>query len=457
MNLKFYLLSRIMVIAVLCLLGTALYLLYQVDQASRHSATITAESLVKQLEVQRLRIDAGFGQEQRFPDFELWKQTSNTSGVCVRYVSIDHKLTHSICNGSVTDSGPVPSWFQQLYLQLFNAEIKILRNVMFNHQFYGSIQVEPIIDVQITNAWQSMQGLMSYAVSSTLALCVLIIFSINRALRPAQTIVTGLEKLKDGELWLRLPAFELDEWQRTGAAINALAASQEQLLNERQRLVLKLLNLQEQERRYLARELHDEFGQCLTAINALAASITQTAATDCPVLVAESQQISKITNQLLALLRGLLLRIRPTDLDELGLNAGLQQLVNTSMSGSQGKIVIQLKVSAALNQLPEPTSLTIFRITQEALTNIVKHSGASYAQVIVNNAANAAQSGIQLVIEDDGITRQLPFTNHDGIGLIGMRERVTALGGKLTLKTAQPSGLIIDVWLPTAGETGINA
>jgi signal transduction histidine kinase len=306
----------------------------------------------------------------------------------------------------------------------------------------------PSAEMGIASAWQSISGLMGLSASTTLALCVLVYFTISRVLRPAQVIVTGLEKMEKGELSFRLPAFEVDEWQRTGKAINQLAASLEQLLSERKKLALKLMTIQEEERRYLARELHDEFGQCLAAINAVAASISQTAENECPALVPEGKNISRIAHHMMESLRGLLMRLRPSDIDELGLTASLKSLVAGWNVSSGGKIRYNLAVHGNLDRLPEPIPVTIFRIVQECLTNVSKHSAATNAKVTLRTvSANNLITAIELSIEDDGKANKLPFEDSPGIGLLGIRERVTALGGRLTLKTGNPSGLAVHVWL----------
>ena len=94
--------------------------------------------------------------------------------------------------------------------------------------------------------------------------------------------------------------------------------------------------------------------------------------------------------------------------------------------------------------LPEPLTVTLFRITQECLTNIAKHSAAANAKVILEITTDA----VTLTVKDDGIATELPFTEGQGIGLLGIRERVAALYGRLTLAIAQPHGLIIEAWLP---------
>jgi len=250
--------------------------------------------------------------------------------------------------------------------------------------------------------------------------------------------------MEKGNLACRLPSFELIEWQRTAKAINQLAASQQQLLAERQKLTVKLINLQEEERRFLARELHDEFGQCLAAINAVAASIAQTAKQQCPVLVGDADHISRITQHMLDNVRDLLKRLRPAGLDELGLAASLNSLISGWNARSAGKIRYQLNITGDCVLLPEPFTITLFRITQECLTNIAKHSAAQNAKITLAITANA----VTLTVEDDGSVTELSFTEASGIGLLGIRERITALDGQLTLAIVQPHGLKVEVWLP---------
>ncbi|WP_404355117.1 histidine kinase [Methylotuvimicrobium sp. KM1] len=455
MNLKLHLLSRIVLIAVACLIATAAYVLYQADQQAILDTQVTAESIDKQLELQLMRIDAGFGQPERFPDFNLWKETSTASGICISYLSADNSLRRNICHGAKITSRSWPMWFESFYQWAFHPGLEVVRPVAFKGRIHGSVIVAPNAEMEIASAWQNICNLMGLSASSTLALCLLVYFALSRALYPAQIIVAGLEKMEKGELSFRLPTFELDEWQRTGKAINQLAASLEQLFSERKKLALKLMNIQEDERSYLARELHDEFGQCLAAINAVAASISQTAENECPELVPEGKKISRIVQHMMESLRGLLLRIRPSDIDELGLTVSLKSLVAGWNASSGGKIHYRLAVHDDLDRLPEPIPITIFRIVQECLTNVSKHSAANNATVTLQTVSvNNSITAIELSIEDDGKASKLPFENSPGIGLLGIRERVSALEGRLTLKTGNPSGLAVHVWLPVQSLSG---
>ena len=444
MNLQFHLLSRITITALLCLLATTVYVLYHSNKQARQTTQITAESLSKQLEFQLLRINAGFGQANQFPDFDLWKQTGNTPGICVRFVSADSAIEHSLCKGAKPDGLNWPNGFETLYRWLFNPGFEKTRPIAFNDRVYGSLTVTPNAEMEIAQAWENICGLLGLSVITVLAVCLLVFLSISRALRPATIIVAGLESMEKGNLAYRLPSFELIEWQRTGEAINQLAASQQQLLTERQKLTVKLINLQEEERRFLARELHDEFGQCLAAINAVAASIAQTAKQQCPALVADADHISRITQHMLDNVRDLLKHLRPAELDELGLAASLNSLVTGWNARSGSKSHYQLNITGNCALLSESLTVTLFRITQECLTNIAKHSAATYAKVALIITVNT----VALTVEDNGSATELPFIEGSGIGLLGIRERVTALGGQLSLAITQPHGLKVDVWLP---------
>ncbi|PPD50922.1 MAG: hypothetical protein CTY13_00545 [Methylobacter sp.] len=209
-------------------------------------------------------------------------------------------------------------------------------------------------------------------------------------------------------------------------------------------MAVKLINLQEQERRYLARELHDELGQCLAAINAVAASIAHTADQQCPALVEEADHISRISQHMMDSVRDLLGRLRPAELDELGLSVCLNSLVESWNVRSGGKTHYQLSITGDCTALPERLAVTLFRIVQECLTNISKHSAAANANVALAINENA----ITLTVTDDGIASQVPPIGASGIGLLGIRERVIELHGRLTLTIAQPHGFIIDVELP---------
>jgi two-component system sensor histidine kinase UhpB len=443
MNLLSHVLLRIITAALLCLLADTAYVLYQTNQQAQASARHNTEALAKQLRVQAMRINSGFAGMAPFPDFELWQQTHDLTGICVRFVNLENHGVHSLCHGS-EPSQAVPEWFKTSYRLLFRPDVALTETIGFNSHDYGILTVTPSAELAFAQAWHDVVHLLGLSLATVLAVCGLVYASIRRALRPVQAIVLGLRRLAQGELNYRLPAFALPEWQHIADAINQLAATQQQLLDERQTLAVQLLNLQDEERRYLARELHDELGQCLAAINALTTSMTQTASIQCPGLLAETAQIQRITRHMLDSVRGLLQRLRPAEWDGLGLAASLQSLVDTWQNQAGGKTRYQLHLDGDAALLPDVLAMTVLRIAQECLTNIAKHAAAS--SVAVRLGINAET--VRLTVEDNGVAKQLPFAKSGGIGLLGIRERATALHGTLTLTIAAPHGLQVAVTLP---------
>lgn len=449
MNLQLHLLSRIAAIAVACLLLVSACVLFQSHRQAKLAAWRIADAQGRLLESQLLLHSAGIGRTNPFPDFELWKQSGSQPGICLRYAAADHTLSRSLCNGTKPAIADWPLLFETGYRWFFKPGRETVRPIALQGRIQGSLTVTPSAELELADAWDKFLYLTTLSCITIFAVAALVYLSVRRALRPAQTLVQGLETLESGQFAFRLPGFRLLEWRRIGAAVNQLAASQQQLLAERQRLVTKLITLQEAERRHLTRELHDEFGQCLAAIQAITLSIRQTATQQCPELLTETEQINRITEHMMTGVRRLLGQLRPAEFDELGLAASLNGLVAGWNGRSLGKTRFQLDVSGDCALLSETQAISLFRIAQECLTNIAKHAMASTALIRLQIDSAA----VALLIQDDGVACQLPFTDSDGIGLLGVRERVAALRGHLTLSIAQPHGLIVTIELPTPGNS----
>ncbi|MCQ8119165.1 sensor histidine kinase [Methylomonas rosea] len=442
MNLKLYLLTRITAVALLCLFATLTYVLQSSAQQSAMQAQNTLAALGKQLELQLFKLSAGEKPANSFPDFDLWKQTGSEPGICASYLTNDGETMRNYCKGIDLSNHHYPKHFAELYRRLFGPDFDWQRPITYNDQVYGVLTVSVSAELSIARAWDDVRDLLALSAATITAVCLLVYLAVSRALQPAQAIVAGLNRLSSGDLAFRLPNFNLLEWRQTATAINQLADNQQQLLAERQKLAVMLMNLQEEERRYLARELHDELGQCLTAIHAVATGILQTAQQNCPELITEAEQISRFTQAMQQSVRELLTRLRPTELDELGLDASLRSLI-TSWN-RLGKTHYDLHIFGDCRTLTEPLAISLFRITQEAVSNIAKHASASQADITLA----VANTGALLTIQDDGSAIALPFATDHGIGLLGMRERIAALNGRFALHLAKPHGLIIQASLP---------
>jgi signal transduction histidine kinase len=201
----------------------------------------------------------------------------------------------------------------------------------------------------------------------------------------------------------------------------------------------RVVDAQEQERRRLARELHDETGQALTSILLGLKSLEETLATeDARAATAELRERVVATLQDV---RGLAVELRPSALDDFGLAAALERLT-TSFSDQTG-IAVDFETALRDERLPGEVETAMYRIVQEALTNVVKHAQARRVSILLTRTSGS----VKAVIEDDGRGIGNDPTS-GGFGLVGMRERLSLLGGRLEIESAPGSGTTIAAEVP---------
>jgi glucose-6-phosphate-specific signal transduction histidine kinase len=225
-------------------------------------------------------------------------------------------------------------------------------------------------------------------------------------------------------------------------------AAQEQvsaLLAHNRDLTQRLFNAQEDERRILAQELHDEVAQACTALRIEGSYIAKAAFTQPDAVVLAAQRISTTSQRMHSLTRDMLKRLRPPQLDSMGLESALQELCRTWQT--QCGIRCELNTHDVPDVLDDYTCTSLYRVTQEALTNIAKHAQATQVHIRLQRSANT----LHLCVEDNGIglsnTPDQLQNMAQGFGWVGMRERVASLQGSIDWVDAQP-GLRIDVHIP---------
>lgn len=216
------------------------------------------------------------------------------------------------------------------------------------------------------------------------------------------------------------------------------------LLSHNRELAQRLILSQEAERCALARELHDEVGQNCSAIRAEASYIRHAGPADLKAIRDCAERIDAASANQHALVRGMLRRLRPPALDSLGLEPALQELCESWQQ--QHRIACRFISTDVPVQLDEATSIAIYRLVQEALTNVARHSGAS--KVSVSLTGQEQGNALALTIEDDGCGIADPARAWQGFGLSGMRERVLGLSGTIRWRNAHTRGVRIDVALP---------
>jgi len=311
----------------------------------------------------------------------------------------------------------------------------------------AELTVTPDLDSEANDAWRAIRAVL-WLTGGILVLNVLLYVPVHRALHPTGEILKILGRMEAGELSVRLPRFELVELQRIASVFNELADRLQATLQSRQQLAERLLEVREEERRHLARELHDELGQCLTSINAEAAYAAEIARERLPDLLPCTDAIARTTGMMMESLQQILRQLRPIGLEEFGLIAGLDQLVRNWNQQGRGRCAYRLEVDGEFGELPDKLNVSLYRIVQESLTNATRHGGAS--EVVVRLVRDAE---IELTVSDNGPQR-LSEAPVPGMGVLGMRERVEALGGKFALAPGENGGMVVTASIPLPGGAG---
>lgn len=244
-------------------------------------------------------------------------------------------------------------------------------------------------------------------------------------------------------------------WRRTREVRSELArrvAAEARLgetLSENRRLSLSHVRVQEAERKQLARELHDELGQHLNAIKLEAVSIRNWSEGRLSDTNQAAYGIIQTTDHVQGIVRDMLQRLRPVGLDELGLSAALEHLVQHWRARHRAMRVL-LTMSGDVDGMSERENITLYRMVQEGLTNAAQHARASEVRIALTRDVDA----LTLSIHDNGVGAQAWF-GRGGFGLVGMRERVQALGGSLDVATHAGAGFSIQAAIPLNASAAI--
>ena len=233
---------------------------------------------------------------------------------------------------------------------------------------------------------------------------------------------------------------QLDARQAAEARLADALAANRQLAHQH-------LQVQESERKHLARELHDELGQYLNAIKLDAVALSDSPGDAASLSQLAAERIVQAVDHVHAVVTDMIRRLRPAGLDELGLVAALENCLDQwrqRLPATQ----FSLQARAALDNLDELTSLTLYRLAQEGLTNIYKHAGATRVDIDLRRSSDS--DAILLTLSDDGRGMNSQQSS-GGFGLPGMRERVEMMGGHFTIDDSPGKGFSFTARLPAPG------
>ncbi|HEY6897150.1 MAG TPA: HAMP domain-containing protein [Rhodocyclaceae bacterium] len=300
------------------------------------------------------------------------------------------------------------------------------------------------------DAWDDLATALGWALTLLVLLFLASRLALARALAPLAQVMEALTSTGRGRFDTRLPVYSVTELGHLARAFNGMADRLEEAMNENVRLEcdrefsLRIHHRLEEERRAIAREIHDEMSQGITAVRALAGAIVQRSSEQ-PTIGNAARSIVDVTTELQEGVNGILGHLRPVT----GPLAEMLTRYVESWRPRHPEIELKVELAADLPPVAEDTALAALRIVQEGLTNVARHSAANRAQLQVG--LDSQQEVLTLSLTDNGRGTAAPSpAAGSGLGLTGIRERVAALGGTMALENQSEGGASLQVCLPLA-------
>ncbi len=347
------------------------------------------------------------------------------------------------------DTSPAPAWF----VALIHPEQTSVSVPVSMKGKSGSLVITSHPNDEINEIWDGIVTQLQVGSAIAAAMLLITMVVVSRALAPLQSLSDAMKSIEAGRYGTRVKPDGSPELAAICGKLNHLASTLEDTVEERRRLAEHAVSVQDAERKEIARELHDEFGPYLFALRAHASSLMRIADAPQPSPESLRKHGSAILEQLNALQqfnRRVLERLRPVGLAELGLFEAIGALVRLWQQ-AHPEVVITTAISQPLGETGEMADLTIYRTIQEALTNVFRHAGATSVNVTVRPAEppsdlTRSNHGCALVkVHDNG--GGLRPDHKLGLGLTGMRERIVALGGTLTVASSD-TGVLVEALVP---------
>jgi two-component system sensor histidine kinase UhpB len=418
-------------------------------------------------------IDASMRLAERLVREAVERSSANTQGASL-FRNLGLELGHlrhvrilfADANGSLasllpTDAGStssddarVPDWFTAL---VHVAEIRREMKVALNGHQIGSVVLIGHAADEISEVWRDSKHLAIVAIVLNLAILGFLYLALGRLLHPLTSLATGLRELEWGQFRYRLPRPKIRELGDIADRFNTLADRLGAAKADNSRLTRRLISVQDDERRQIAAELHDEIGPCLFGVKANIASLEQLAG-ELPAATADRMRervatLSEITDKIQVLNRRLLGKIRPMALGHVPLADIVSGLV-ADFERLNPKVRIAVGAGHLAESYGDSIDLTVYRCLQEGITNAERHAGAKSIVVELGEQADEREAGdgskvssvLRLSVRDDGrgMVPGAPW----GFGLTSMDERVRALGGTLAITGKPGGGTRLDITIP---------
>lgn len=320
----------------------------------------------------------------------------------------------------------------------------------------GRLLLRPDPSRAVLDGWDDFLPLLATVLLGFVLGNILVYALVGRALRPIQQVIQGLHDIGQGGYDTRLPPMRGQEARLMGQAFNAMAQSVQdgiaarekaretaQALAQNKELTQVIQARIEAVRGQIARELHDELGQQVTAIKSVGLAIAHRAKNLDAQIESSAHMVVECADAIYEEVHQLVSKLRPLALDRFGLQDALQDLL-TDARTRHPDVQIRLTLDAPLDTLEDSLATATYRIMQESITNALRHAQASQIdmQVLLQ------QQDLHLRVSDNGQGPPADWTQSGHFGVIGMRERAEGLGGSLTFESLSPSGLQVHAVLP---------
>ena len=344
-----------------------------------------------------------------------------------------------------------PPWFDRLV-----APPPTVQTINFPD---GRLVVRSNASRAVLDAWDyvvvlAASGLLLLGVTNAL-----LFWLVGRTVRPFGQIVAALDQLPGGRFDVQLPRLAGTEAAAIGSAFNRMVVQLHDHIETERRAVRAELQLSdsreltrwidqhiERERHMIARELHDELGQSVTAMRSMALSIAQRVRALDPQAEAAARLIADESSRLYDAMHGIIPRLTPMVLDNFGLAEALTDLVERTRR-NHPEVQIELRVELGRAVLSSDATLALYRTAQEGISNALRHGHAHALQL----AVEGSDSAVALTLQDDGRGLAPDWSARAGhYGLRWLTERVEAIGGTLRIEPALPGGVRLRADLPLA-------
>ncbi|MEY3698723.1 MAG: hypothetical protein RL631_1376 [Pseudomonadota bacterium] len=308
----------------------------------------------------------------------------------------------------------------------------------------------------VLDGWDEFVPMLITLFTGVAVVILLVYWLLGRALRPIQQVVHGLQEVGRGDYDIRLPDMRGQEAQMMGYAFNSMADSLQEGMAARERareatqalaqsreLTHVIQARIEEVRGQIARELHDELGQQVTAIKSVGMAIAHRAKGVDKQIEDSARMVMDCADAIYEEVHQLVTKLRPLALDRFGLQDALQDLLEEAQS-RHPNVQITLSVDAPLDKLADNLATAVYRIMQESLTNALRHAQASHIEMQVRQN----QDKLHIEVKDDGHGPAKDWQSSGHFGVVGMGERAQGLGGHLVFEALLPQGARVWAELP---------